>query len=454
MEVGRFCFKIKNGGVKMAIQRPKGTTDLLADEIKIWQHIEETARILFIDYQFEEMRTPLFESYDLFSRGVGETSDIVSKEMYDFKDKGDRHLALRPEGTAPIVRAYVENKLYGPEHAKPYKVYYMAPMFRYERPQAGRTRQFHQIGVEVFGSTNPLTDVETIALAWDLLQELGLKKIKLVINSLGKTADRMAYRQALIEYLEPYKEQLSEDSQRRLYRNPLRVLDSKDAKDKAIVEQAPSILDYLSEESRHHFDKVQEYLQALNIPFEIDATMVRGLDYYQDTIFEIMTDASSFGAQTTICGGGRYDGLVEELGGPQTAGFGFGMGIERLVLLMKEEQVGIPSPDALDVYLIAADETADVVILQLAQALRSQGYSVLFDVFQRKMKAQFKQAQKLHATMVITIGASEIASQTAPLKVLQTGREATIRLDELKEEFDTIYRQATMDTSVIDEYFK
>ena len=219
IEVGIFLFLSKERMIHM-IQKPKGTADLLPEELKIWHYIEETARIILGDYQFEEMRTPMFESYDLFSRGVGDTSDIVSKEMYDFYDKGNRHITLRPEGTAAIVRAYVENKLYGPEHKKPYKVYYMAPMFRYERPQSGRLRQFHQLGVEVFGSTNPATDVETIAMAWDLLKELGLSNMRLVINSLGKTADRIKYREALISYLEPFADELSEDSKNRLHKNP------------------------------------------------------------------------------------------------------------------------------------------------------------------------------------------------------------------------------------------
>jgi histidyl-tRNA synthetase len=327
----------------MQIQRPKGTADLLPSNSLKWQYIEETAKIILGDYQFNEIRTPIFESYDLFSRGVGETSDIVSKEMYDFHDKGKRHMSLRPEGTAPVVRAYVENKLFGPEYAKPYKVYYMGPMFRYERPQGGRMRQFHQLGVEVFGSMNPAIDVETMALAMDLFNELGLKHFSLVINSLGDIESRKAYREALIAYLEPHFDQLSEESQVRLHKNPLRVLDSKNKNDEEIVKDAPSILDYLNEESKNHFEAVKEMLDVLAIPYQIDSNMVRGLDYYTHTIFEIMSDAPGFGAITTICAGGRYDGLVEEIGGPATPGFGFALGLERLLLTLEAEEIEIPN---------------------------------------------------------------------------------------------------------------
>lgn len=261
----------------MAYQRPKGTNDILPGESEKWQTIEQTARKLFNQYQFHEIRTPIFEHIEVISRSVGDTTDIVTKEMYDFHDKGDRHITLRPEGTAPIVRSFVENKLFGPEHQKPYKVYYMGPMFRYERPQKGRLRQFHQIGVEVFGSDNPATDVETMAMALQFFRELGIKDLRLVINSLGDQETRTAYRQALIDYLTPFKEQLSADSNRRLLENPLRVLDSKDEKDKAVVAGAPSILDYLSETAQKHFEAVTKMLDALNIAYEIDSNMVRGL---------------------------------------------------------------------------------------------------------------------------------------------------------------------------------
>ncbi|QTU82469.1 histidine--tRNA ligase [Carnobacteriaceae bacterium zg-C25] len=437
----------------MMIQKPKGTADLLPQNNPVWHYLEETARILMADYQFSEIRTPIFENYEVFSRSSGETSDIVSKEMYTFTDKGNRLMALRPEGTAGVVRAYVENKLFGNEHAKPLKVFYMAPMFRYERPQGGRMRQFHQLGVEVFGSLNPAVDVETIALAWDLFQELGLSNIKLVINSLGKTADRQAYRQRLLDYLTPFKEQLSADSKVRLEKNPLRILDSKDEKDKAIVANAPSILDCLSQESQNHFEMVQKMLNTLNIPFEIDSNMVRGLDYYQDTIFEIMVDSPVFGTQTTICGGGRYDGLVELLGGPQTSSFGFGIGMERLVLLMEHQQVDIPSLRELDVYVVASGEGTNIECLKLTQTIRQAGYSCDRDYLDRSFKAQFKSADKLGAKVVITLGENELKDGVVKVKSFKTGKEGDVSLETIYDNFESVFREYTADMTAFNEFF-
>ncbi|WP_062358923.1 histidine--tRNA ligase, partial [Weissella sp. DD23] len=295
---------------KQSFQKPKGTADLLPGESLKWHYVEETARVLFGDYQYSEVRTPIFESFDVFARSAGDTSDVVTKEMYDFHDKGDRHVALRPEGTAGVVRAFVENKLFGPEHQKPYKMFYIGPMFRYERPQAGRMRQFHQIGVEALGSDSPALDAEVIAMAVDFFQTLGVTNLKVKINSLGDKASRENYRQALINFLTPHFDELSADSQTRLEKNPLRVLDSKDAKDQAIVADAPSILDYLTESAQAHWDKVQTYLEAMGIDYEVDANVVRGLDYYNHTIFEVMTQSEALGhGWTTITGGGRYNGL-------------------------------------------------------------------------------------------------------------------------------------------------
>lgn len=435
------------------IQKPKGTADIFLDEIKIWHYIEETARILMHDYQFSEIRTPMFESYDLFSRSVGDTSDIVSKEMYVFEDKGNRQLALKPEGTAPIVRAYVENKLFGPEFPKPFKVYYLSPMFRYERPQSGRSRQFHQLGVEVIGSTNPAVDVETMALAWDLLQEIGVKDIKLVINSLGKKEERLKFREALIAFLEPHFDNLSEDSKTRLHQNPLRVLDSKDKRDKEIIVGAPNILEFLSEESKAHFEMVQEMLKALDIPFEIDSNMVRGLDYYQDTIFEIMTTSKVFGAETTICGGGRYDGLVEEIGGPSNPGFGFGLGLERLVLMIQKQEIEIPQLTELDVYIVGLGENTNLETLKMAQAIRGAGFSCDRDYMDRKAKAQFRTASRSGAKVVITLGENELSSKTAKLKVMETGKEATVTFADIYDDFETVFNTNTTDMTAFKEFF-
>lgn len=437
----------------MAFQKPKGTVDILPGVSKKWQYVEEISRMVMGDYQFHEMRTPIFESYELFSRGVGETSDIVSKEMYDFMDKGDRRLALRPEGTAAIVRAYVENKLFGPEHSNPYKVYYMGPMFRYERPQGGRQRQFHQLGVEVFGSNNPATDVETMALAMDLFHQFGLKEFKLVINSLGDKTSRDAYRAALIAYLEPHFDELSHDSQVRLHKNPLRVLDSKDKKDNEIVKNAPSILDFLNEESSKHFETVKTMLEALEIPFEIDHKMVRGLDYYNHTIFEIMSDADGFGSLTTLCAGGRYNGLVEEIGGPETPGFGFGMGLERLMIALDSENVEIPELNELDVYVVGLGDEINIETLKLVQNIREFGFSAERDYLNRKAKAQFKTAAKLNAKVVLTVGESELENQVVNFKVMKTGKQETVSMKEIYQNFDKVFNLQTTDMTAFNDFF-
>lgn len=427
----------------MMYQRPKGTNDILPDESEKWQFIEETARLLFRDYQYREVRTPIFEHYEVISRSVGDTTDIVSKEMYDFYDKGDRHVTLRPEGTAPVVRAFVENKLYGPEYPKPFKAFYMGPMFRYERPQKGRLRQFHQIGVEAFGSSNPATDVESMAMALDFFKQLGIQEVRLVINSLGDKETRTAYRQALIDYLEPHFAELSEDSQRRLHENPLRVLDSKDKRDKQFVAEAPSILDYLSEASRTHFEAVKEMLTALAIPFEVDSNMVRGLDYYTHTIFEIMSDAPGMGAQATICAGGRYDHLVEELGGVETPAFGFAMGIERILLTLESEGITLPALNDLDAYVVGLGEATNLESLKLLQAIRNFGFSADRDFMNRKAKAQFKSADKEGAKLVLTIGENELAEGVVNIKGMASREEKAFPLTEVYSRFDEIYDEMT-----------
>ena len=425
----------------MAYQRPKGTNDILPGESQKWQKIEQTARNLFAQYQFHEIRTPIFEHIEVISRSVGDTTDIVTKEMYDFHDKGDRHITLRPEGTAPIVRSFVENKLFGPEFQKPYKVYYMGPMFRYERPQKGRLRQFHQIGVEVFGSDNPATDVETMAMALQFFRELGIKDLRLVINSLGDQETRIAYRQALIDYLTPFKEQLSADSNRRLLENPLRVLDSKDEKDKAVVANAPSILDYLSENAKNHFAQVTKMLDALNIAYEIDSNMVRGLDYYTHTIFEIMSDDKKMGAQSTICAGGRYNQLVAELGGPETSGFGFAMGFERLLMILEAQGIQLAAEKPLNAYVVSLGEATNIEALQIVQSIRQAGFSAERDVMNRKAKAQFKTADKLQAQLVLTIGETELANGVVNVKNLATRIEKAYPLVQVQEQFALVYKE-------------
>ncbi|WP_159583550.1 histidine--tRNA ligase [Streptococcus halichoeri] len=420
----------------MKLQKPKGTQDILPADSAKWQYVEQVARETFKKYHYGEIRTPMFEHYEVISRSVGDTTDIVSKEMYDFADKGGRHITLRPEGTAPVVRSYVENKLFAPEVQKPLKLYYIEPMFRYERPQAGRLRQFHQVGVECFGSANPTTDVETIAMAYDFFEALGIDHLKLAINSLGNPQSRAAYRQALIDYLTPLRDQLSKDSQRRLEENPLRVLDSKEAADKEAVKHAPSILDYLDEESQAHFAAVKQLLDALGIAYTIDTNMVRGLDYYNHTIFEVMTEID--GSELTVCGGGRYDGLVTYFDGPETPAFGFGLGLERLLMIIDKLKITLPIEDQLDTYIAVLGDEANFAALELVQAIRRQGFKAERDYLGRKIKAQFKSADAFNAKTIMTIGDSEVTAGRISIRNNQTREEIQVSFDDLKSNFASV----------------
>ena len=427
----------------MKLQKPKGTQDLLPQDSAKWQYVENFARSIFKQYNFSEIRTPIFEHYEVISRSVGDTTDIVTKEMYDFYDKGDRHVTLRPEGTAPVVRSYVENKKFAPEVQKPFKVYYTGSMFRYERPQAGRLREFHQIGVENFGSKNPATDVETIAMAKAFFDQVGVKNIKLVINSLGDSETRERYREALIGYLEQHLDSLSDDSKRRLHENPLRVLDSKDKQDIAIVKDAPSILDFLTDASQQHLTDVKAMLESLNIAYTVDQNMVRGLDYYNDTIFEFMTEIK--GKELTICGGGRYDSLVSYFGGPETPGFGFGIGVDRLLLVLEEQGASLPAAQPLDVYVVVLGASANVAALKLVQSLRDQGYAVERDVLNRKIKQQFKSAEEFGAKVIITLGESEVETGEIVVKNNATRAEVKTTLSEIQSQFDTVFTEVAAD---------
>lgn len=423
----------------MKLQKPKGTQDILPADSAKWQYVEQFARETFNKYHYGEIRTPMFEHYEVISRSVGDTTDIVTKEMYDFHDKGNRHITLRPEGTAPVVRSYVENKLFAPEVQKPAKLYYIGSMFRYERPQAGRLREFHQIGVEAFGSYNPATDVETIAMAYQLFTDLGIKDVVLHLNSLGNASSRQAYRQALIDYLLPIRETLSKDSQRRLEENPLRVLDSKEKEDKAAIEEAPSILDFLDDESQAHFDAVRSMLDALKIPYVIDTNMVRGLDYYNHTIFEFMTTVDK--SELTICAGGRYDSLVEYFGGPETPGFGFGLGLERLLMVIDKQGIDLPIESSLDLYIAVLGSEANSKALELVQAVRSQGFSAERDYLGRKIKAQFKSADLFNAKTILTLGGSEIEAGQVTVKNNQTRQEVLVSFDDITKRFASVLNQ-------------
>lgn len=426
----------------MKYQKIRGTADFLPEVTNKWQYVENKIENLLKQYYYQEIRLPIFEQFELFARGVGETSDIVSKEMYDFYDKGERHLALRPEGTAGVVRAYVENKIYGPEHHKPVKYYYKGPMFRFERPQSGRMRQFHQMGVEVYGSKNPAIDVETMLLAMEIFAGFDIQNLSLVINSLGNTESRLAYREALIGFLTPHFDELSEDSKERLHKNPLRVLDSKDRKDIEIVKDAPSVLEYLDEESAKHFQEVKELLDLLEIPYEVDSNMVRGLDYYNDTIFEVITNDPNFGSNTTICAGGRYDQLVEEVSGPATPGFGFALGLERLIMLLDGANYPFPNLTELDAFIVTIGDQVNKEALKLVTALRKNGLTAEREYIGRKPGSQFKTADKLNAKTVFTLGRNELENRTVNVKLLETGKEVALPFDAIYgENFQEIYKE-------------
>ncbi len=413
----------------MEYQKPKGTADLLPGTTNLWEKVEEVAREVFDQFGYRGIRTPMFEDYNVFSRNVGDTSDIVEKEMYDFHDKGDRHIALRPEGTAGVVRAYVENKLYGPEYPKPYKVYYMGPMFRYERPQSGRQREFHQIGVEALNNESPQIDVEVIAMAMQLFKRFGVPNVKLTINTLGDKQVREDYREALINFLKPHYDELSSDSQERMYRNPLRVLDSKDAGDQKIVAQAPSILDYLDEESQNYFDQVQSLLKELGIDYEIDTNMVRGLDYYNHTIFEIMSDSPVFGGgYTTVCAGGRYNGLINQLGGPEEGGIGFGMGVERLMLLLQQENPEFAPQDQLDVFFASANEAGDNLAFKILNQIRDNGVVADKDYSGVKVGKQIKEAFRRNAKYFAVFGEREVDEGQFQLKNAATKDTVDVKI--------------------------
>lgn len=414
------------------IQASRGTRDILPEEVIYWQRVETAAQEILDRAAYREIRTPLFEQTPLFERGIGEATDIVGKEMYTFQDRGDRSLTLRPEGTAGVVRAFIEHKLHGQGGVQ--RLWYLGPMFRYERPQAGRQRQFHQLGVEVLGSADPRADAEVIAIAIDLLRTLGLQDWTLMLNSVGTLEDRQRYRQALVAYLTPYQDELDPDSQERLSRNPLRILDSKDPRTQAIAQAAPSILDYLGPDSRSHFERVQRLLDSLGIPYQLNPCLVRGLDYYTHTAFEIQT--ADLGAQATVCGGGRYDRLVTDLGGPDTPAIGWAMGLERLVLLLEQQSLSLSAN--LDFYLAARGETAEAQALLLAQKLRAAGFAVELDLSGSAFGKQLKRADRSGAIAALILGDAEAAEQAVQLKWLVSGEQQTLAQTDLLNQTETL----------------
>ena len=414
----------------MSINAPRGTVDILPKDAARWQYVESTIKDLAARYNYKEVRTPIFEHTELFQRGVGDSTDIVQKEMYTFEDRGGRSITLRAEGTAAAVRAYVQNKMYG-DAIQPTKLYYFGQMFRYERPQQGRMRQFHQFGVEVLGSNEPAVDAEVISLALACFKNLGLGSLKLVLNSLGDTESRQNYRQALVEHFTPHKDELCSDCQSRLTQNPMRILDCKKDREHPAMKTAPSILDYLNEESKTYFEKVKRYLDLMDIPYEIDANLVRGLDYYNHTAFEIMSEAEGFGAITTLAGGGRYNGLAQEIGGPETPGIGFAIGMERLLMALEAENVELPIQDKLDCFFAAVGEAADEQAVRLVNALREAGIQADKDYQGRKMKGQFKAADRLHAKFVLILGDEELEKGQVTVKEMATGEQTEVAISEL-----------------------
>jgi histidyl-tRNA synthetase len=409
------------------IQALRGTRDILPEEVGYWQLIEATVREILSRAVYQEIRAPIFEETALFERGIGEATDVVGKEMYTFNSRGgNKSITLRPEGTAGVVRAYIQNKLHAQGGVE--RLWYTGAMFRYERPQAGRQRQFHQVGLELLGCSAPRADVEVIALATDILQALGLKNLELDLNSVGNKSDRANYRDALVSYLEPYKDDLDTDSKDRLIRNPLRILDSKDPKTQEIAQNAPKIIEHLSAESKKHFDTVLQLLTDLDIKYQINHCLVRGLDYYTHTAFEIKSD--DLGAQATVCGGGRYDGLVKELGGPDTQAVGWAIGMERLVILL--QQLSSSNPLSIpDLYIVSRGEAAEAQSLLLAQKLRKMGLGVELDLSGSAFTKQFKRADRSGAVACLVIGEAEAQNNSVNLKWLASGEQQAIAQNDL-----------------------
>lgn len=399
----------------MNIQKPKGTYDAFGEQGEKILYLNQLLEALMKKYNYEYIRTPLFESSELFHRGVGETSDIVSKETYDFVDRGNRNMTLRPEGTAGVVRSFIENKMYGIA-SQPVKLWYFGPMYRYERPQAGRYRELHQFGVEAFGSDDPLLDAEIISIPVNFYKLLGLKGIKVNVNTLGDTESRLNYRKALIEYFKPHIDSLCDDCKKRLSKNPLRILDCKVDHELDIMKNAPKIYDYLNETSRKHFEDVKKYLDNLGIEYVENPSVVRGLDYYTHTVFEVEADIEGFGSQNVLCAGGRYNNLVETLGGPSTPGVGFGLGLERLLMALENEKIELPISKKLDVYVVPVTEKEKGYSINLVNTLRMNGFNVDMDYMSRNVKSNFKQADRLQAKVVIMIGEDEIKEDYLTVK--------------------------------------
>jgi histidyl-tRNA synthetase len=415
----------------MLTKAPKGTKDVLPHEVYKWHYVEQTIREIAQVFGYQEIRTPVFEHTELFERGVGDTTDIVQKEMYTFSDKGGRSITLKPEGTAGVVRAYIEHKLYA--EAQPVKMYYLTPCYRYERPQAGRLREFHQFGIEAFGGTQASLDAEIITIAMKLFKHLGIDDLYLKINSIGCPKCRPAYHEKLKSYLADNLERLCGTCKQRFDKNPLRILDCKVNECRDVIKGVPYMIDNLCEECSCHFEELKQYLLASGTEYRIDPMIVRGLDYYTKTVFEIIS--GSIGSQDAICGGGRYDGLVQECGGPGTPGVGFGLGLERLILAMENQGLDIPKESACDVFIATLGLAAKTKAFELAGRLRGNGIAADMDHVGRSLKAQFKYADKIGASWVCTIGDDELAANTIRIKEMATGNEEVVALDFFEDFF-------------------
>ncbi len=410
----------------MNLKAPRGTRDILPPASEVWDYVETRIKKIYRKRNFLEIRTPIFEETDLFVRGVGDTTDIVEKEMYTFNDKGGRSITLRPEGTAPVVRAYIENKLYG--KPQPFKLFYFGPMFRYERPQAGRFRQHYQTGVEVIGGDSPLIDAEVIALGNDILREFSMDNWKLHLNSIGCRECRPVYIEKLKEFFR--NETVCRDCSDRIDRNPLRVLDCKSGECAALKNRTPSILDYLCPACSEHFAQVQQLLETLEIPFELDHTLVRGLDYYSRTAFEFKT--RELGAQDTIIGGGRYDGLSELLGGPSSPGMGFGLGLDRFILMLENNRLGNLETNPLEVFMVTiGEENVQKEGWRIMARVRKAGFSADMDLLQRSPKNQMKAANRIGARFTVILGEDELKQGVVQLKDMYEGTQSEVRIEEL-----------------------
>ena len=416
------------------LQKPKGTYDIYGDKAETYLYFRKLVEALMSKYNAKFFETPIFEASELFHRGVGETTDIVSKETYDFKDRGDRNLTLRPEGTAGIVRAFIENKLYAGN--LPLKAWYLGPMFRYERPQAGRYREFYQFGFEAFGSFDAMMDAEVIGIVYNLFKILGLKGVSVNINTLGDKESRENYRKALLEYFKPYLNDLCDDCRRRYEKNPLRILDCKVDSNNEIMKDAPKMVDYLNEESKEHFEKVLKYLSDMGISYKVNSNIVRGLDYYTHTVFEVVADIDGFGAQNTLAAGGRYNHLVEFVGGPSMPGVGFALGLERLFLALEAEEIDIREKINPDVYIFSVGDEFKGNVLSLANDLRLAGFNVDIDYNSKSFKSNFKKADSLLVHFIIIIGEEEVKSKILTIKNNITKEEYKVKLDEIIEFLD------------------